>query len=98
MYYRGVRQEHNYYINIMISTFKVDKSLKMEIKEIKEKKVKDIFTRQNLYTTNQVSTMSGFSVNTIRKDMEGGRLKFIIRGERKYITAESLKMYLHNGD
>lgn len=77
----------------MVSTFKVDKSLKMEIKE---KNVKDIFTRQNLYNTNDVSRISGFSVNTIRKDIESGRLKYIIRGERKYITAESLKMYLHN--
>tara|TARA_R110001606_G_scaffold58182_1_gene139570 strand:+ start:538 stop:774 length:237 start_codon:yes stop_codon:yes gene_type:complete len=77
----------------MVSTFKVDKSLKMEIKE---KNVKDIFTRQNLYNTNDVSRISGFSVNTIRKDIESGRLKYIIRGERKYITAESLKMYLHD--
>ena len=77
----------------MVSTFKVDKSLKMEIKE---KNVKDIFTRQNLYNTNDVSRISGFSVTTIRKDIESGRLKYIIRGERKYITAESLKMYLHD--
>mgnify|MGYP003642394668 FL=1 len=77
----------------MVSTFKVDKSLKMEIKE---KNVKDIFTRQNLYNTNDVSRISGFSVNTIRKDIESGRLKYIIRGERKYITADSLKMYLHD--
>jgi|TARA_B110000238_G_C16131189_1_gene441506 hypothetical protein len=77
----------------MVSTFKVDKSLKMEIKE---KNVKDIFTRQNLYNTNDVSRISGFSVTIIRKDLESGRLKYIIRGERKYITAESLKMYLHD--
>ena len=79
----------------MVSTFKVDKSLKMEIKE---KNVKDIFTRQNLYTAKDVSRISGFSINTVKKDIENGIIKIIIRGERKYITAESLKMYLHIED
>jgi hypothetical protein len=75
----------------MITTFKPNKKLSMNIKD---SDIKELQTRANLYNATQVAELTGFSISTIIKDMRSGKLKWLERGKTKYATKKSLHEYL----
>jgi hypothetical protein len=75
----------------MITTFKPNKKLSMDIKD---SDIKELQTRANLYNATQVAELTGFSISTIIKDMRSGKLKWLERGKTKYATKKSLHEYL----
>tara|TARA_A100001011_G_scaffold88247_1_gene92649 strand:+ start:232 stop:423 length:192 start_codon:yes stop_codon:yes gene_type:complete len=59
-------------------------------------KHKDIVTRQDLYDTNQISKITGFSYGIIRKEMISGKLKFKKIRDARFSTLEQIKEWTNN--
>lgn len=72
----------------MKSTFNIDRTLKMETKEIKKVKVKDIRNKKDLFDIKTISELTGFSYHSVKKAMTTGELQSNIWGGRRYATEE----------